>query len=143
MKAIHTEYYPLNSVRVCIEEQGVSGASGKAYSPLQEGAIEFLDLNELILKLDQMFDRVGYPQAFQEKRSFQEQQSMHYSYGGIPEPAAGAEAVPTHLGSTATWDIQVDGRRNTSWQGKARRVDDETAVPFNSELELLNILSSL
>ena len=61
--------YPANGFRICVdtEEQDMAG---RIYSLLAPEVINYSGWNELFLKMDAIFDRVGYPQAFQEKRSF-------------------------------------------------------------------------
>ena len=61
--------YPANGFRICVdtEEQDMAG---RIYSLLAPEVITYSGWNELFLKMDAIFDRVGYPQAFQEKRSF-------------------------------------------------------------------------
>ena len=73
--------YPPNGFRVCVDSREID-ISGVAYSPLAEQAIVYNGFNDLILAIDRIFDENGYPQAFQEKRSFLEKEKT-VSYHGI------------------------------------------------------------
>jgi len=61
--------YPRNAIRICIDyyEQGLTG---RAFSPLCANEINYSGIQELLLKIDDIFDRAGYPQAFHERRTF-------------------------------------------------------------------------
>ena len=63
-------FYPPNSFRVCIDELN-NDIIGNIYSPLIEEVIGFRGVEQLLVKMDKLFDAKGYPQAFQDKRTFE------------------------------------------------------------------------
>ncbi len=62
--------YPANGFRICVdtEEQDMAG---RIYSLLAPEVITYSGWNELFLKMDAVFDQVGYPQAFRKSGALQ------------------------------------------------------------------------
>lgn len=135
-------HYPVNMFRVCIEENE-NKISGHVFSPMSMDVISFSDMAELLLKMDKLFDKVGYPQAFQTKRSFADEKENSNAYRGIPDPVRDKSTILTEHGAKATYDVIVTSRRNTSWQGEVYGIDNERKGDFNGEVELLALLTAL
>lgn len=135
-------FYFVNMFRVCIDSyQG--DISGRAYSPLCEKEISFAGIGELLLKMDQLFDRIGYPQAFQNKRSFGKNPNVPNAYRGIPKSVRDTDSIMQQMGRRCTYDITVESRRNTSWQGIIYDSEGTEQGRFNGEVEMLAKLAEL
>lgn len=130
--------YPANGFRICVdtEEQDMAG---RIYSLLVPEVITYSGWNELFLKMDAVFDQVGYPQAFQEKRSFTGG-TKAASYQGSPKLLQSYEAVTHERGLLWTVDVVVISRRDTSWQGIVYDLDRQEIGQFDGELGLMKIL---
>ena len=130
--------YPANGFRICVdtEEQDMAG---RIYSLLVPEVITYSGWNELFLKMDAVFDQVGYPQAFQEKRSFTGG-TKAASYQGSPKLLQPYEAVTHERGQLWTVDVVVISRRDTSWQGIVYDLDRQELGQFDGELGLMKIL---
>ena len=130
--------YPANGFRICVdtEEQDMAG---RIYSLLVPEVITYSGWNELFLKMDAVFDQVGYPQAFQEKRSFTGG-TKAASYQGSPKLLQPHEAVTHERGLLWTVDVVVISRRDTSWQGIVYDLDRQELGQFDGELGLMKIL---
>ena len=130
--------YPANGFRICVdtEEQDMAG---RIYSLLVPEVITYSGWNELFLKMDAVFDQVGYPQAFQEKRSFTGG-TKAASYQGSPKLLQPYEAVTHERGLLWTVDVVVISRRDTSWQGIVYDLDRQELGQFDGELGLMKIL---
>ncbi len=130
--------YPANGFRICVdtEEQDMAG---RIYSLLVSEAITYSGWNELFLKMDAVFDQVGYPQAFQEKRSFTGG-TKAASYQGSPKRLQTQEAVTHERGQLWTVDVVVISRRDASWQGIVYDLDRQELGQFDGELGLMKIL---
>ena len=81
---ITEKYYPLNAFRICADKIE-DDVKGRVYSPMKMECISFSGMGELLVKMDELFDQVGYPQAFQDKRSFEQGRERVNLYRGIPE----------------------------------------------------------
>ena len=130
--------YPANGFRICVdtEEQDMAG---RIYSLLVPEAITYSGWNELFLKMDAVFDQVGYPQAFQEKRSFTGG-TKAASYQGRPKRLQPQEAVTHERGQLWTVDVVVISRRDASWQGIVYDLDRQELGQFDGELGLMKLL---
>lgn len=133
------KYYPPNAFRICID-QCDTDIYGRIYSPLCSQVMEFRGIGEILLKMDALFDDAGYPQAFQEKRSFEEKKITDNRYSGVPKVKQSAEEIHALRGKLYTVDIYVDSRRNTTWQGHVHGADGKKLSDFSGEVELLKSL---
>ena len=134
---ISTEYYPLNAFRICVDNMGAD-IRGRAYSPLKKEEILFSGVGELLVKMDELFDDVGYPQAFQDKRSFDVDKERSNLYRGIPKSVLAADKIVKQYGICKTVDVLVISRKNTSWQGELYDDKGVYSKNFDGEIELLS-----
>lgn len=134
-------YYPPNAFRICIDGNGTD-ISGRIYTPLCQDEIEFQGIGEILLKMDALFDSAGYPQAFQEKRTFEDKKEQDNRYSGIPSAKQSVEKIQSLQGRLYTMDIIVCSRRNTTWQGSVYAADGGKLSEFSGEVELLKTLLS-
>lgn len=135
-------FYSVNMFRVCIDTYQ-EDISGSVYSPLSVDEIAFTGIGELLLKMDKLFDAIGYPQAFQDKRSFEGGKKLGNSYKGIPKAVRSVDSILDKTGESCTYDIEVVSRRNTSWQGVIYDVNGNEQGKFNGEVQLLEKLTEL
>lgn len=135
-------YYPVNMFRVCVDESD-RDMQGRAYTPLSEECIPFMGIGELLLEMDQLFDGIGFPQGFQHKRSFEKDGERNNFYHGIPKPALQPEWIREQRGLRDTFDVQVNSRRNTGWQGRICDADGMSGAQFESELQLISLLGGI
>lgn len=136
------KYYPANAFRICVDKVEES-ICGRVYSPLAESAIDFIGIGEVLVKMDELFDRNGYPQAFQDKRTFVIESERSNAYRGIPEYIMSAEDILAKLGLVDTIDILVRTRQNTSWQGTIFNRAGEKILDFEGEIEMVSGIAEL
>ncbi|MBQ8038441.1 MAG: hypothetical protein IJ274_00955 [Lachnospiraceae bacterium] len=130
------DYYPLNAFRICADRID-DDVEGRVFSPLKPDVIRFSGMTGLLVKMDELFDRVGYPQAFQDKRSFDGIKEHTNLYRGIPEGEMSPALILEQTGEQKTFDVLVISRKNTSWQGELYNEDNAFLKSFNGEIELL------
>lgn len=133
---ITKRYYPLNAFRICADKID-NDVEGRIFTPLQAECIYFCGMGELLVKMDELFDCVGYPQAFQDKRSFESGKERMNLYRGIPRGIMKAEEIVSQTGMQKTFDVIVNARRNTSWQGSVYMSDGSFVKDFKGEIEML------
>lgn len=131
--------YPPNCFRVCIDDAEVD-IKGRFYSPLLEGESRFVEFRQVILQMDALFDRTGYPQSFQEKRSFRAGSVPGAAYSGIPETETTYEELQPYEGRLATLDVAVISRRNASWQGAVFSREGEKIGEYDGEWGLIDMI---
>ena len=135
-------FFPANAFRICIDNIELD-ISGRIYSPLSSEPIPFVSMSEIFVKMDELFDKCGYPQAFQDKRSFDEGKEIKNGYRGLPRIWRETENILTQCGRKRTFDVIVKSRQNTSWQGNLYDGDGNCAADFNGEVELLSSMIKL
>ena len=128
---------PVNGFRICVDEKNTD-ITGRVYSPLSLTHMEFSGFNELLLKMDKLFDQVGYPEAFQEKRTFGTGKEGSSTFQGIPEAIQSENDINKEHGLVDTLDVVVLARRNTSWQGKVYDNQNHLISQFKGEMELFS-----
>lgn len=135
-------YFPLNGLRLCIDEINGEDVKGTFYSPMDERQITFSGFEEFLLKADRLFNRHGYPQAFMEARSFRKVKPEDNRYSGMPRAVRGYEELVKHTGRQATFNVMIQSRRHATWQGVVRTGEGELIAPYDGVLELIEILRS-
>ncbi|MCR5641195.1 MAG: hypothetical protein K6G04_07585 [Lachnospiraceae bacterium] len=130
--------YPVNGFRLCVDDTGEK-LCGWVHTPLQKEAIAFHGLEEVLLKMDEVFDRVGYPQAFQERRSFVKSEESNL-YHGIPKACIEDEQMLGFRGKVDTIDVVVTSRRNSSWQGEMYDADGAHMGSFDGDMDWMELL---
>lgn len=131
--------YPPNCFRVCIDNAEVD-LRGLIYSPVGDGELKFAELRELILQMDNLFDRTGYPQSFQEKRSFRKTKTQNAAYRGVPATEITYGDMQQYSGAIATLDIMVISRRNASWQGIIFSTEGKRLGEYDGEWQMIDII---
>lgn len=130
------------TVRVCVDKKGPTQISGRIYSRFLAEPIYFSDVGNLILQLDDFFDKLDFPRAFQKKRIFQSKQSPDLDETQGCEPYCLNEVdIESYGGEVATFTVLVTSRQNTSWQGYFNRLDGSSPQKFRSALELIRFVS--
>ena len=131
-----------NSVlRICVDSVNNYAASGRVFSRRLVEPVEFTDLSSLFLRLEQLFDRHNFPQAFQRTRVivrdtlWQDDAAADDISGGMSE-----EMVSAQRGAMSTFDIRVISRRNATWQGSIDWLDGSARQEFSGTLELLHMV---
>ena len=127
--------YPANSIRVCVDSDAAQDFRGKFYSKMNREPISFRDFGEMIVLADKLFDKRGYPQTFQEKRSFRSKAPEKGRYAA-PEICLEDEEILAQQGGRCTFDILVQSRRRAGWQGVLLG-EDGIMHEYQSEMELL------
>lgn len=127
--------FPMNMMRLCIDGYR-DDLSGRVYSKMMLVPLPFSGCGEIFLIMDKLFDRVGYPQAFQTRRTFfrpkKPEGSIH-----MPDQVMEDEEIDRQSGSFRTFDIIVQSRRQSGWQGILMDPERTYIKEFRSEMELL------
>lgn len=131
-------YYPLNSFRLCIDKIDDNLCIGRVYTPLHNKALVFTDLTNMVLLVDEIFDKNNYPSAYQNKRSFKNDDLL------VKDAEVELEIAKLLMkkGEKTTFDIIVTSRQHTCWQGIVKNLDGKIINKFKSELNLIDFLIS-
>lgn len=108
---------PYNMLHICVDVLDQAHIEGRVYNPTLKEPIVFNDINELFLKVDQMYDRNGNPQSSNIKRIFTRVKSHQSSYQRHPKQYEDYEDLLKYQGEVLTFDLVVLTRHMSSWQG--------------------------
>ncbi len=129
--------FPMNMVRLCIDGYG-EDLSGRVYSKLMFAPLPFAGCGALLLKVDALFDKVGYPQAFQVRRTFLGRPKLKGA--GVPHQMMEDAELEKQSGNCGTFDIIVQSRQQSGWQGILMDPGRTSVKKFRSEMELLDCI---
>ena len=127
--------FPVNMIRLCIDGCG-NDLCGRAYNKMLFMPLPFAGCCGMLLRMDDLFERVGYPQAFQVRRTFERPARLKGSIQ-MPERMMEDEEIDKQSGICQTFDIVVQSRRQSGWQGILMDPDRTYVKKFRSEMELL------
>ena len=130
--------FPINLMRLCIDECQ-NDLSGRVYSKLMIAPLLFSGCGVLLLQMDHLFDQVGYPQAFQVRRTFLKPAKLRGSIT-LPERLMDDAEMERQRGDFWTFDIIIQSRRQSGWQGILMNPGRTSVRKFRSEMELLSCI---
>ncbi len=118
---------------VCVDSYEEKVLCGCIYNPYLEGEINFRSTMQFIETMEGMFERMNFPQAYEEKRTFTKLEGEEYQVKSCLEE---------HQGKLATFELKIFFRQNASWQGTLNWIEEKREESFRSVLELLLLLNS-
>ena len=128
----------MNMIRLCIDGYG-EDLWGRAYNKMRLVPLPFAGCGVLLLRMDDLFEQVGYPQAFQVRRTFGKQEKIKGSIR-MPERMMEDEEMERQSGARSTFDVVVQSRRQSGWQGIVMDPERTYIRRFQSEKELLDCI---
>lgn len=140
---MHALVYNYNNtaIRICVDKHDNGQISGRICNPLLINPLPFTDVGNMLIKIDNFLDSVGYPCAFQKLRTFfpeKERESVEYN-----KTVDAQKAIPTEdiKGALLTFEIRITSRQNASWQGIMDYAGEK--IQFKSALQFLRLADDL
>lgn len=129
-----------STLRICIDKASAAVMEGRVLGMRLSQPIEFSDLGDMMLRVDELLNRQGFPQAYQKARVFLEKPPQP----PIPEDEEGMseQAVKAARGAVFTCDLLIRTRQNSTWQGAVDWLDGSEIARFFSALELLRMIDA-
>lgn len=123
-----------NLVNICVDDNKHGEMSGRIYHCYSIEPMIFTNIIELLTKIEELFDVIGYPQASTKTRRFVEKQIDR-----IPKPERVAKQVEIieYKGEIGTFITNVKFRQNSTWQGEVFLVEKDQMQQFTNTLELI------
>ncbi|MBQ9513245.1 MAG: hypothetical protein IJR58_08635 [Lachnospiraceae bacterium] len=134
-----------NLVAVLVDEYTKEGAfCGRLAHLYEDSTCTFNGAQELLTKMDALYDSWNYPQRATMQRYFgrepkkvlRKTTDMHLNE---KERVRTVEELYALRGSIATFMIHTQMRQNASWQGQAMYLEEGLTQQFQSVLELLRM----
>lgn len=130
---------------VCVDAISSADYAGTLYNPYLPAPLPFGQITELIALLEEFFNRISFPQAFFESRTFLDGQAAS-GRKSAPNPLTRCDddsLFNRYKGKLATFELQVQFRQNASWQGEIIWKESGKSWGFRSELEMLRLIDSV
>lgn len=118
---------------VCVDSCESGVLAGRLYNPYLGEGVRFQSLMEFLLEMEDLLDRMQFPQSFTAARSFSSPPR---------QTAAGPPDENLQEGKAATFAVRVLFRQNASWQGSVTWLEGGREESFRSALELLFLMNS-
>ena len=114
---------------LCVDSYKDSILQGRFFNPYDKNGQTFTCAADFLVKMENMLDKMNFPQAFNAIRSF------------TPVPAVQSDAPETSTsGKVATFGIKILFRQNASWQGSVSWLEGKSEQSFRSFMELLLLI---
>ncbi|MGE4215208.1 MAG: hypothetical protein AB7E42_10605 [Anaerotignaceae bacterium] len=127
-----------NIICVCVNDVVDGNANGKFYHCYSKQPVHFTDICNLVLKLEDLFDEINFPEASTKIRNFLKNKTQ--TVGEELEKHMTPKEVTDQKGSKATFVVHVQYRQNSTWQGNVIWADKNITKNFRSALELLKLM---
>lgn len=129
-----------NLVNICVDEREHGEISGRIYHCYDKEAVPFYNIVELLRKIEDLYDRICFPQASTKTRSFKETETA----GRIvrPEKVVMQQDVIRYRGTIGSFVTCVKFRQNSTWQGELFWMEKGIKRQFANTLDFIKILDS-
>ena len=132
-------------LRVAVDGYEEGRLTGSVHSQRLKEPFAFTNTADLLLKIEDLLDTQDFPRAFQRKRTFGDKAPARaLPADGDPddgEPYMDEAAVNQARGQLSTFAVNIITRQNTSWQGYLDWLDGSARMAFDSDLELLGMIT--
>ena len=127
-----------SKIYVYIDSDNLYSVNGRIYNVCCKNAILFTGLHELLLKMEDIFDKLSMPQKVFQLRSFKQIRKPtkeSVSFMGNMEVSLEHEQKSTFI-------IHIKFRQNATWQGTIKWVEENKKQDFRSELEMIKLMDN-
>jgi len=131
--------YAPNLATVCVDGFKEKDATGRIYGRISEEPINFSSVLQMIEQMDNYYDRINFPQASNEIRSFRKD-SREKRKEPKEKAMVDIEKVTKQRGREGTFIVHVQYRQHATWQGQVIWVEKNKSRKFRSVLELLKLI---
>ena len=132
-----------NLCNVCIDKAEKGEYAGRLYHYYQLEPESFKSQYEMIRRIELLCDRVNYPQASEQIRSFAPTDTcLRNSKEPKVERCMSKEKLIEPKGEKVTFVVHVMYRQNATWQGSVTWAEKKQTANFRSALELIKLMDS-
>lgn len=129
-----------NLINICVDEKAHGEICGRVYHCYSKEAMPFENVVELLRKMEELFDRICFPQASTKSRSFLETEALARTQR--PEKVISQEDVIQYRGMLGSFVTCVRFRQNSTWQGEMFWMEKEIKRQFVNTLDFIKMLDS-
>lgn len=134
-------YAAPNLMNLCVDQRQGLDIIGRIYYGTEKEPVRFPSAGHMILEIDRLCDRLGYPQPALVSRTFSDKEPTEKK-----KEAAAIVSRPEDFmgnkGEEATFVLHIKYRQNATWQGTVTWAEENKSCDFRSALELLKLIDS-
>jgi hypothetical protein len=141
LESSQQKLYAPNLICVGIDRCENGDFIGRVWEPYDASAFEFTGINEMVIHMDDLYDRWNYPQRALNERSFMRTHAVTRS-GNIrtSDFEQKIERLQKMRGNMGTFIIQVKFRQHATWQGVVVWAEENKRGKFQSAMELIQLM---
>lgn len=124
-------------VQVSVVSSDDCEIAGYFYSPFYKRYFRFSNALELLVRMNEMFDDLKFPQSSVEYRSFRNKRNQPDSEER--DESLVSEAIQD-INVQAKFVVHVQFRQNATWQGTIEWVEENKTQRFRSAFEMLKLM---
>lgn len=129
-----------NLINICVNERMHGEISGEIYHCYEKEPMLFSNVVEMLRKIEDLFDRICFPQASTKTRSFYETPPAGRTIR--PEKVVMQQDVIQYRGTVGSFVTCVKFRQNSTWQGELFWMEKGIKRQFANTLDFIKILDS-
>ncbi len=127
---------------ICVDQVDQSGFSGRIFHCLSTAAVPFVGPQKIFLEMEEVFDRIGYPQSSTKSRTFSAKKQLRSPVKEVIANFMNENDITSQQGDKGTFVVHIQYRQNATWQGKVTWAEKNCTLNFRSALELLKMIDS-
>lgn len=129
-----------NLASICIDKAHSLGYQGRIYHKYDTEPQIFQDVRGILLILENLCDKSGYPQSSTQNRYFKETENEKAKEE--VSQVADIDKILNQNGDLATFVVHVKHRQHSTWQGEVVWAEKNEKRSFRSALELLKLIDN-
>ena len=129
-----------NLINICVGQKVDGEISGEIYHCYAKEPMRFSNVVEMIKKIEDLFDRICFPQSSTKLRSFCE--TSQTSRMLRPEKVLMQQDVIEYRGTLGSFVTCVKFRQNSTWQGEIFWMEKSIKRQFTNTLDFIKILDN-
>ncbi|MCI8586527.1 MAG: hypothetical protein HFI92_11695 [Lachnospiraceae bacterium] len=126
-----------NLVSICVDQSVDGDISGRLYHCYTEEPVPFSNAVQLLIRMEELYDGISFPQASTRSRRFVQRQQPAHSFQKVRDQ----RSLLAFRGKRATFVTSVHYRQNSAWQGDVAWMEQEQKESFLSTLEFLKLIN--
>lgn len=130
-----------NLCTLCVDAWAGGNSTGRLYNYYSTEPRSFVSQYDALRQIDDLCDRLNYPQAAEQPRSFVRTATVPVQRKKV-EKCMSKDKLLEPRGKMATFVVHVMYRQNATWQGSVTWAEKDQKANFRSALELIKLMDS-
>ena len=130
-----------NGVVVCVHRADGEGIAGSFYHSYSPDPVPFRNLEQLVLGMERLYDRLNFPHPANSERTFGEERRPAATTIERKKIMSDESLLRRH-GDIGTFIVRVQHRQNSSWQGRITWMEEDRTIQFRSIWEMIKLIES-